>query len=68
LVARNDLHRYMERALLRGHVWMWHIASFRCDAQFSRYRGIADIARIGVRATRSLMTQSGHGEQFQVQS
>jgi len=21
----------------------WHIASFRCDAEFSRYRAIADI-------------------------
>jgi hypothetical protein len=22
---------------------LWHIASFRCDAEFGRYRGIADI-------------------------
>ena len=23
--------------------WNWHIASFRCDAEFDLYRGIADI-------------------------
>jgi hypothetical protein len=26
-----------------AHVSSWHIASFRCDADFGRYRGIADI-------------------------
>jgi hypothetical protein len=30
-----------------GDVWAnvgsWHIASFRCDAEFGRYRGKADI-------------------------
>jgi hypothetical protein len=26
-----------------GAVHTWHIASFRCDADFGRYRGIADI-------------------------
>jgi hypothetical protein len=24
-------------------VAFWHIASFRCDAEFGRYRGIADL-------------------------
>jgi hypothetical protein len=32
------------RLLWNGrHVACWHIASFRCDAEFSRYRGQADI-------------------------
>ena len=26
-----------------GAVHTWHIASFRCDAEFGRYRGKADI-------------------------
>jgi hypothetical protein len=26
-----------------GAVHTWHIASFRCAAEFGRYRGIADI-------------------------
>ena len=29
---------------LLANVWKWHIASFRCDAEFGRYRDIADIA------------------------
>jgi hypothetical protein len=27
----------------RGLFRHWHIASYRCDAEFGRYRGIADI-------------------------
>ena len=27
----------------RVHVCLWHIASFRCAAEFGRYRGITDI-------------------------
>jgi hypothetical protein len=27
----------------RSDFVQWHIASFRCDAEFGRYRGIADI-------------------------
>jgi hypothetical protein len=26
--------------------WFWHIASFRCDAKFGRYRGKADIDQV----------------------
>jgi hypothetical protein len=26
----------------RGDFRLWHIASFRCVAEFGRYRGIAD--------------------------
>lgn len=41
-----------------GNDRFWHIASFRCDAEFGRHRG-ADIARLGVRATRSRMIPNG---------
>jgi len=27
----------------RSYAGFWHIASFRCDAEFGRYRAIADI-------------------------
>jgi len=27
----------------RADVRLWHIATFRCAAEFGRYRGIADI-------------------------
>jgi hypothetical protein len=29
--------------LPRGNVGQWHVAAFRCGAEFGRYRGIADI-------------------------
>jgi len=35
----------------------WHIASFRCDAEFDRYRGIADMAGPTTGSTRQRMTQ-----------
>jgi hypothetical protein len=38
---------------------LWPVASFRQDAEFGRYRGIADMARLAVGSTRSRMTQSG---------
>ena len=43
-----------------AHFRFWPIASFRQDAEFGRYRGIADMARLAVGSTRSRMTQSGH--------
>ena len=36
---------------------IWHIASFRCDAEFDRYRGIADMAGPTTGSTRQRMTQ-----------
>ncbi|MGB5184629.1 MAG: hypothetical protein WBO12_20900, partial [Xanthobacteraceae bacterium] len=43
-----------------AHFRFWPIASFRQDAEFDRYRGIADMARLAVGSTRSRMTHSGH--------
>src|SRR6202166_5118134 len=40
-----------------GHT-SWHIASFRCAAEFGRYRGIGDMAGLVAGSTRSRMTQS----------
>ncbi len=43
----GDLEAFHTRCVLsRGrhaNVACWHIASFRCDAEFGRYRGISDI-------------------------
>jgi hypothetical protein len=33
------------RRLLRRDVASWHIASFRCDAEFGRYRGKTEIGQ-----------------------
>jgi hypothetical protein len=40
---RIDILR-LDRCFVSGReVRSWHIASFRCPAEFGRYRGIADI-------------------------
>jgi len=44
------LHRPMlqnreESSCQTGAVHTWHIASFRCGAEFGRYRGTADIGQ-----------------------
>jgi len=41
-------------------VGSWHIASFRCVAEFDRYRGIADMAGLEAGSTRSQKTPNGH--------
>ena len=38
----------------------WHIASFRCAAEFGRYRGIADMAGVATGSSPSRMTRSGY--------
>jgi len=38
----------------------WHIASFRRDAEFGRYRGIADMAGLAGGPTPARMTPNGH--------
>jgi hypothetical protein len=38
----------------------WHIAPFRCAAEFDRYRGIADMAGPAGDPIPSRMTPSGH--------
>jgi hypothetical protein len=35
-----------------GDVAYWHIASFRCDTEFGRYRGIADTDQVETDQTR----------------
>jgi hypothetical protein len=46
---------------VRSFVRIWHIASFRCAAEFGRYRGgIADMAGLAAGSTRSRMTLSGN--------
>ena len=44
----------------RTEACLWHIGSFRCVAEFDRYRGIADMAGLAGGPTRSRMTQSRH--------
>jgi hypothetical protein len=39
--------------LERSDFVRWHIASFRCDAEFGRYRGKADMAGLAAGSTRS---------------
>ena len=39
-------HGKLAAAMLGATVAYWHIASFRCAAEFGRYRGIADMAGI----------------------
>jgi hypothetical protein len=43
-----------------GAVHTWHLASFRQDAEFGCYRGIADMVRLAPGSTGPRMTQSGH--------
>jgi hypothetical protein len=40
----------------------WPIASFRCDAEFGRHPGIADIAGLAGGQTPSRMTLNGHAK------
>ena len=37
----------------------WHIASYRCDTEFSRYRGIADVGQACTNQARFKSTRPG---------
>jgi hypothetical protein len=41
-------------------VRLWPKASFRRDAEFGCYQGVADIVRLAAGSTGSRMTQGGH--------
>jgi hypothetical protein len=43
VLRRPDLRVPIDRRSVEEHVCSWPIATFRCTAEFGRYRGIADV-------------------------
>ena len=60
-IAARDFARGDEVIEQSGDFRSWHIASFRCAAEFGRYRGIADMAGLAAGLTRPRMTQMRPG-------
>jgi hypothetical protein len=52
----------LQRVGKSGQIRKWHIASFRCAAEFGRYRGIADIEKAApIKPDLSVRALARHG-------
>jgi hypothetical protein len=49
MAAPTNAAKREESSCQLGAVHTWHIASFRCGAEFGRYRGIADIGQAPIK-------------------
>ena len=56
-LQRPMLQNREESSCQTGAVHTWHIASFRCDAEFGRYRGIADVGQARTHRVRFMSTR-----------
>jgi hypothetical protein len=54
---RADRHRFND-----SDFRLWHIASFRGDADFGRYRGKADIGQAAARQIYGFTAKYGHSQ------